>query len=112
GDRARPAAAAAAARLYALYEHRAALRPERRAPHVPRRRCRGVDRGAVRHRLTRSTRGSPTRTAIPSPLTAQKEHPMPYTSLTPAKYVRQMKTATDRDAIPEADSPEDDSPCQ
>jgi len=37
---------------------------------------------------------------------------MPYTSLTPAKYVRQMKTATDRDAIPEADSPEDDSPCQ
>ena len=32
---------------------------------------------------------------------------MPYTSLTPAKYARQMKTATERDAIPEANSPED-----
>src|SRR5699024_7185865 len=32
---------------------------------------------------------------------------MPYTSLTPAKYARQMKTATELDAIPEADSPED-----
>lgn len=34
---------------------------------------------------------------------------MPYTSLTPAKYVRQMKTATDRDAIPEADAPQESS---
>ena len=32
---------------------------------------------------------------------------MPYTSLTPAKYARQMKTAAKIDAIPEADSPED-----
>ena len=31
---------------------------------------------------------------------------MPYTSLTPAKYARQMKTAVKIDAIPEADSPE------
>ena len=32
---------------------------------------------------------------------------MPYISLTPAKYTQQMKTATELDAIPEADSPED-----
>ena len=32
---------------------------------------------------------------------------MSHTSLTPAKYARQMKTAAELDAIPEADSPED-----
>ena len=32
---------------------------------------------------------------------------MPHTSLTPAKYARQMKSAAKIDAIPEADSPED-----
>ena len=32
---------------------------------------------------------------------------MPYTSLTPAKYARQMKTAAKIDAIPEADGPDD-----
>ena len=32
---------------------------------------------------------------------------MPYTSLTPAKFARQIKTAVKIDAIPEADSPED-----
>ena len=34
---------------------------------------------------------------------------MPYTSLTPAKYARQMKTAVKIDAIPEADSPQESS---